>query len=82
MARQWLITTGLDDLAVGSLGDLNGDGINDLAVGPWADGAAGATGALYLLMMNAFDPSGSTDAVASTVKIASGTPRAPGPGRW
>ena len=64
-------------LAVGSLGDLNGDGINDLAVGAWADGAAGATGALYLLMMNAFDPSGSTDAVASTVKIASGTPSAP-----
>ena len=54
--------------SVASLGDLDGDGVTDLAVGARGDSAAGADrGAVYVLRMNA------NGTVKSSTKIASGT---------
>jgi hypothetical protein len=53
--------------SVTSMGDLDGDGVTDLAVGAPGDGAYSRRGAVYLLMMN------SDGTVKSSVKIASGT---------
>jgi len=64
-------TLALDDrfgLTVDSLGDLDSDGVTDLAVGAYRDDTGGEdAGALYVLMLNA-------DGTAKeSVKIASGT---------
>ncbi|MBI5758892.1 MAG: FG-GAP repeat protein [Planctomycetales bacterium] len=54
--------------AVMSPGDLNGDGMTDLAVGAWGDDTGGnERGAVFLLSMN------SNGTVNNTVKIANGT---------
>jgi CSLREA domain-containing protein len=54
--------------SIASLGDLNGDGVADLAVGARSDDVAGADrGAVYVLLMN------SDGTVKSTTRIASGT---------
>jgi hypothetical protein len=54
--------------SVASIGDLDGDGVLDLAVGAYQDDTGGTDrGAIYILFMN-------TDGtVSSSVKIASGT---------
>lgn len=52
--------------SVASLGDLDGDGVTDLAVGARSDGT-GSRGAVYVQFMN------SNGTVKSRVKIASGT---------
>ena len=53
--------------ALANLGDLDGDGVSDLAVGAYLDDTGGdRRGAVYVLLMN---PSGT---VKGTVKIASG----------
>lgn len=52
--------------SIASIGDLDGDGVNDLAVGATFDQAApGSGGAVYILMLNA------DGTVKSSVKIAS-----------
>ncbi len=58
--------------AVASLGDLDGDGVPDLAVGASGDDIGGSySGAMYVLLMK-------SDGTAKTsVKIAAGTPNAP-----
>jgi len=54
--------------SVANIGDLNGNGATDLAVGAFADDTSGTNrGAVYILFMN------SDGTVASSVKIASGT---------
>ncbi len=54
--------------SVASLGDLDGDGVTDLAVGAFTDDTNGADrGAVYVLLLNA------NGTVKSSVKIASGT---------
>ena len=54
--------------SVASLGDLDGDGVTDLAVGAFLDNTGGADrGAVYVLLLNA------SGTVKSSVKIASGT---------
>jgi hypothetical protein len=54
--------------SVASLGDLDGDGVTDLAVGAFRDGTGGIDrGAVYVLMMN------SNGTVKSSTKIASDT---------
>ena len=59
-------------ISVTSLGDLNGDGVTDLAVGAHGDDTGGTgRGAVYVLFMNA------NGSVKSTTKIASGTSGAP-----
>jgi hypothetical protein len=58
--------------SVSSLGDLDGDGVTDLAVGAIGDDSGGVDrGAVYVLLMNA------NGTVKSTQKIASGTPGGP-----
>jgi hypothetical protein len=58
--------------ALGSLGDMNGDGVNDLAVGSSRDDSSGSNrGAVSILFMN---PNGT---VKSSQKIASGTAGGP-----
>jgi serralysin len=58
--------------SIASLGDLDGDGIADLAVGAASDDTGGAyRGAVHVLFMNA------NGTVKSSQKIASGTPGAP-----
>ena len=53
---------------VASLGDLDGDGVTDLAVGAYGDDTGGYNrGAVHLLLLNA------NGTVKSSVKIASGT---------
>ena len=55
-------------ISVASLGDLDGDGVTDLAVGAINDRSAGSyRGAVHVLLLNA------TGTVKSSVKIASGT---------
>ena len=53
-------------ISLASLGDLDGDGVTDLAVGAWGPGIF-SRGAVYVLLMNA------NGTVKSSVKIASGT---------
>ena len=53
--------------SVASIGDLDGDGVTDLAVGARGDSAGANRGAVYVLRMNA------NGAVKSSTKIASGT---------
>ncbi len=54
--------------AVSSLGDLDGDGVTDLAVGAYSDSTGGTErGAVYVLLMNM------NGTVKSSVNIASGT---------
>jgi len=54
--------------AAANIGDLNNDGINDLAIGAYGDDDNGsAAGALYILMMN------DDETVAQTVKISGTT---------
>lgn len=52
-----LANSDLFGVALAAIGDINGDGIADLAVGAWGDDVNGATdanrGAIYLLRMNA-----------------------------
>lgn len=70
--------TGLENLdvygtGVASIGDLNGDGVQDLLVGASSDenGATADVGAVYIHFMN-------TDGtIDSTVKIGEGTPNGP-----
>jgi CSLREA domain-containing protein len=58
--------------SVASLGDLDGDGVNDLAVGASGDNTGGwSRGAVYVLLMNA------NGTVKSRVKLASDTNGAP-----
>ena len=58
--------------SIASLGDLDGDGIADLAVGAAGDDTGGSyRGAVHVLFMNA------NGTVKSSQKIASGTPGAP-----
>ncbi len=53
--------------SVASLGDLNGDGVTDLAVGAYSDDTNGSSrGAVHVLLMS------ETGTVKSSVKIASG----------
>ena len=53
-----------------SLGDLDGDGVTDLAVGAYRDDTGGTErGAVHVLLLNA------NGTVKSSVKIASGTER-------
>ncbi len=55
-------------VSVTSLGDLDGDGATDLAVGAWQDDTGGASrGAVHVLLLN------SNGTVKNSVKIASGT---------
>jgi Ca2+-binding RTX toxin-like protein len=55
-------------ISVTSLGDLDGDGVNDLAVGALNDDTGGSNrGAVHVLLLN------SSGTVKSSVKIASGT---------
>ena len=59
-------------VGVASLGDVDGDGITDLAVGHYKDGTGGTRrGAVHVLLLN------SDGTVKSSSKIASGTPGAP-----
>jgi len=54
--------------SVANIGDLNGNGVTDIAVGANGDDTGGSSrGAIYILFMN------SAGTVASSVKIASGT---------
>lgn len=54
--------------SVASIGDLDGDGVSDLAVGAYFDGTGGTgRGAIHILMLNA------NGTVKSRQKIASGT---------
>ncbi len=54
--------------SVASLGDLDGDGVTDLAIGAYLDATGGTgRGAVYVLLMNA------NGTVKSSQKIASGT---------
>ena len=54
--------------SVASLGDLDGDGVTDLAVGAYQDGTGGASrGAVHVLLLN------SNGTVKSSTKIANGT---------
>ncbi|MDB5386339.1 MAG: sodium/calcium exchanger 1, partial [Planctomycetaceae bacterium] len=63
-----LTTNGLFGNAVASLGDLDGDGVPDLAVGQVGDNTAGTgRGAVQILFMN------TNGTVKSSVKIGSGT---------
>ncbi len=58
--------------SVANVGDLDGDGVADLAVGARQDGTGGALrGAVHILFLNA------NGTVKSTSKIASGTGGAP-----
>ncbi len=58
--------------SIASIGDLNGDGISDLAVGAWLDDASGPyRGALHILFMNT---DGSID---STIEINDSTANGP-----
>eukprot|EP00913_Durusdinium_trenchii_P023335 g21913.t1 len=58
--------------SVTALGDLNNDGVTDLAVGVYRDDVGGSyRGAVYVLFMNA------DGTVASTVKIDDDTPNGP-----
>jgi hypothetical protein len=55
-------------ISVANVGDLDGDGVTDLAVGAFGDGTGGASrGAVHILFLNA------GGAVKSSTKIASGT---------
>ena len=58
--------------SVANIGDLNGDGINDIAVGATGNTAGGIaySGAVHILFMNA---DGTVKSLPSPVKIASGT---------
>jgi tRNA A37 threonylcarbamoyladenosine biosynthesis protein TsaE len=59
-------------ISIASLGDFDGDGIADLAVGAAGDDTGGSyTGAVHVLLLNA------NGTVKSRQKIASGTPGAP-----
>jgi hypothetical protein len=68
-------TLGADDrfgFSVANLGDLDGDGIQDIAVGAYRDATGGSNrGAVHILYMN------SDGTVKSLAKIASGTTGAP-----
>ena len=58
--------------SVTSLGDLDGDGVTDLAVGAYRDDAGGnARGAVHVLLLNA------NGSVKQTVEINSSTPNGP-----
>ena len=58
--------------SVASLGDLDGDGVNDLAVGANGDGEGGSSrGAVHVLLLN------SDGSVKQTVEINSSTPNGP-----
>jgi hypothetical protein len=52
--------------SVANIGDLNGDGVQDLVVGASEDGASSNVGAIYILFMN------NTGGVESNVKISEG----------
>ncbi len=52
--------------SVANLGDLDGDGVNDLAVGAYFDGSVDTEGAVHILKMN------SDGTVKSSLKIAKG----------
>jgi len=58
--------------SVASLGDLDGDGVNDLAVGAFGDDTGGlARGSVHVLLLNA------DGSVKQTVEINSSTPNGP-----
>ncbi len=58
--------------SIASIGDINGDGTPDIAVGAEGDDSGGTnSGAVYILLMN------NDGTVKSTVKINSATPRGP-----
>ncbi len=57
--------------SIANIGDLNGDGINDVAVGAYSDDTGGADrGAVHILFMNV---DGTVKSSPAPVKIASGT---------
>jgi len=60
--------------SLAGIGDLNKDGVNDIAVGAWNDeGENKESGAVYLLFMN------SDASVQKVIKIDDQTPNGPGP---
>jgi len=61
-------------ISVANIGDLNGDGVSDIAVGAFLDDGAGSgRGAVHIMFMN---PDGS-GAILSTVEINDGTANGP-----